>query len=739
MASQRPPWFRLPSLAMRPGAPAPARPPAPPPTPNRPPAPTPAVVRPTFPIRPPLPPTQTQEPARSPPPPAAASLPPTAPPSPPAPATAPPSAPVATPTPAPPAAPPRSPPAPAAAPPNSPVATPTPTSPAAPPRSPVAPPVPAAPPPPPAATPPPRSPVVPPVPQPSPPRAPAAPPPIAAPAPKSPTPTPPSPSTSPVSKATLTTSTNIQQSSSSVRTSPVPKPVATAAPSETVNGKAATPVSSPKLVKPSEKTTPAQSPKVKPFSHPPSPLTLPPAQMKTDEDGEREPKIEQKTVLVQETIDKPMKTQNAHNNGINASKGKREPTTKDKGTGKKLSDSEGFGMRVITLSGENKGAVMELSPSRKKNYPVGNDHNFEKNKNAKAGSSIVYQSSSESGEEGKSDNKEKANKAMTMQSQPTTAFLNSNVQVPRGKPFQPSAIWPLFHLLLHLPIATSFDSPSPFTFQLQSNFAPKSPKNMKIFNWVHRRFNHKDGLAQNAKKSGLIADDKQFLHENNSFSDVFDGWKGGILTIGTFGYDPLKDEDEQNGVSFYEEEPEKELLSALENESDHQITDSEEEAGEEEEEDDDDDEVNPLVYAVYAHDYEGLLEMKMEGNRVSSKDEFEFDAMIKNAKKERTTLAELFSADSEELQKKQPINKGEIIKEKSNYKQRLSFAKKLIGQDARPIHKLHRLMRRMLKRKIHPDLGLNKHNPINSKVVAKKCDTSESASLLPTQAIIINK
>ncbi|PIN05999.1 hypothetical protein CDL12_21459 [Handroanthus impetiginosus] len=270
---------------------------------------------------------------------------------------------------------------------------------------------------------------------------------------------------------------------------------------------------------------------------------------------------------------------------------------------------------------------------------------------------------------------------------------------------------------------------------------------MKILTWVHRMLNHKDELAQNARKSGVTGGnsgdediDKQFMLENNALSGVFDGWKGGILAIGTFGYDPLKDKNEEENDEFlYKQESEKEQLSVLENDSDHQITDSEEEEDEEEE-------VNPLMYAAYAHDYGELLEMKMEEKRVTLKDKYEFDEMM-NPKKVRTTLAELFSADSEEMQnkkkkkKKQPINKGQIIKEKSNYKHGLSLAKKLIniGDDARPVHKLHRLVRRMLQRKIHPDLGLNyKHNQINSKVVVQKCETScESASLLPTQDAII--
>ncbi|KAL8494842.1 hypothetical protein ACS0TY_019138 [Phlomoides rotata] len=355
MASQRPPaWFRLSS--MRAAAPPIAPPPARPAAPVRPPAPAPppAIVRPAIPFRPPPPP----------------------PPSPPAPPKSPVAAPVS--------------------PPKSPV-----PSPVAAPKSPVPPPVPvAAPPPPP---PPPRSPVVEPAPHPSPQREFVA-------APKSPTPPPRTPPpSSPLTKSTLTTSTNFQppsppqstspqfktqSPSSSKQTSPIPKP------SETINGKAAaTPVSSPKTVKPWE-----NSPIIKPMSNTPSPFSLPPPQIKTPE-REREPRIEQKNVLVQESIDKPMKPHNSHNHGV-ASKGKREVAAKDKGSSKKLSDSEESGMRVITIAGENRGALMEINSAHKKNHPLpGNPHILKKNGAEEAG---------------QSNNKEKT----AMQ----TTFLNSNVQ-----------------------------------------------------------------------------------------------------------------------------------------------------------------------------------------------------------------------------------------------------------------------------------------------------------------------
>lgn len=178
---------------------------------------------------------------------------------------------------------------------------------------------------------------------------------------------------------------------------------------------------------------------------------------------------------------------------------------------------------------------------------------------------------------------------------------------------------------------------------------------------------------------------------------MFERWRGGILTIGTFGYDPLKDENEQiNDVSNYlyeeEDELEKEQVLSAEygSDDDDEITDS----GEEVESDDDDEaeEERPnLVCAGW--DCEGLMELKMEDiNSNRRREEFGFEYVMME-KKERTTLADLFYADSEDrdlmMMKKQPIKKGEIIKHKSHG---LFFGKKLIVHDSpRPIRKLHQV------------------------------------------------
>ncbi|XP_073148115.1 protein TILLER ANGLE CONTROL 1 [Henckelia pumila] len=281
---------------------------------------------------------------------------------------------------------------------------------------------------------------------------------------------------------------------------------------------------------------------------------------------------------------------------------------------------------------------------------------------------------------------------------------------------------------------------------------------MKIFNWVHRKL--KDGsAAQNAKKNGVISDEggdaNQFLVDNNTFGDsVFGCWKGGILTIGTFGYDPLTkdfaevdDEQDYHHDHVHDQDQEfEEVESAAENEE--TMTDSEEEEVLEDDEDEEE-ESNPLVYAVYAHDYKALLQqydpaadyIKMNGNK-----DFEHVMMMMeendrdvDMKKDRITLADLFSADNWDAdyddQKKQSKKKlHELMEEKASSKKhgRLAFAKKLLlagdSKDARPIHKLHRLVRRMLKRKIHPELGLVNKLEVNESNIPK---ANESVPLLP--------
>lgn len=89
--------------------------------------------------------------------------------------------------------------------------------------------------------------------------------------------------------------------------------------------------------------------------------------------------------------------------------------TKENGNHKKYSDSEDFGTRIITIAGENKGAIMELNPSR----------TTTKFGNIKKGSPRPWNDDEKSGSNSGDIAKEKNQKAMPS---PMTAFMNSNVQ-----------------------------------------------------------------------------------------------------------------------------------------------------------------------------------------------------------------------------------------------------------------------------------------------------------------------
>lgn len=107
-------------------------------------------------------------------------------------------------------------------------------------------------------------------------------------------------------------------------------------------------------------------------------------------------------------------------NGKTVENGKREAVKKDKGGQQKASNSDSsddFGMSVLTLAGENKGAIMELSPSRKTYSP----QSLQKKGIPKAWSS------EDDGEKSGSESGKKGDR-MQNKSLPMTAFMNSNVQ-----------------------------------------------------------------------------------------------------------------------------------------------------------------------------------------------------------------------------------------------------------------------------------------------------------------------
>lgn len=135
---------------------------------------------------------------------------------------------------------------------------------------------------------------------------------------------------------------------------------------------------------------------------------------------------------MQETKEKPKLHNSEPRSTDNPHKGDREeskkPHHKDKGNHKNISNPNSSGMRVITVAGDNKGAIMELRPSRKNqdfgNFPgnfPGKFRTWGEGEKSRSDSS-----SSSSSEEGKSKkdgkHEEAATKALSL------PYVNSNVQ-----------------------------------------------------------------------------------------------------------------------------------------------------------------------------------------------------------------------------------------------------------------------------------------------------------------------
>ncbi|KAL9348143.1 hypothetical protein Peur_059509 [Populus x canadensis] len=264
---------------------------------------------------------------------------------------------------------------------------------------------------------------------------------------------------------------------------------------------------------------------------------------------------------------------------------------------------------------------------------------------------------------------------------------------------------------------------------------------MKIFNWVQRRFHHgaiKDGLARNVKKAESITNeaDKQALLKQVALVDVLDGWKDGILTIGTLGLDPLKPFNQQNDQYFI-----------LESEEEEEVEREQEQYSVDDDYFDDDnvedEEVSPLIYATFEHSFVGTGSNTVTCDVITNSSITEQEQ--RKRKGERITLAELFLEDADMKKKPDSVeietksgNKKPVARAKGG----LSFAKKLIrprpGEDSRPIKKLNQLMRRMLKRKIHPEFDGkgnktdNQNKPGIMDVQIRKGNEAESVFLLQT-------
>ncbi|KAL6982142.1 hypothetical protein U1Q18_023757 [Sarracenia purpurea var. burkii] len=190
---------------------------------------------------------------------------------------------------------------------------------------------------------------------------------------------------------------------------------------------------SPKVAEPHPKTESpcpkVPSPNNKFLSPPLSPLTLPPAQLNWEVENERKilPEAEQKTVLVQETIEKPKAMPKASDGDLQRHTIGEKNHSPDIPLKEKRDVSDAMlGTMVITMAGENKGAIMELSPSYTKPNLGGNPQSVRKRSNAIS----LSDGGGGSTEEGrlKSINTDKSDIALATPTSPLNMFTNSNVQ-----------------------------------------------------------------------------------------------------------------------------------------------------------------------------------------------------------------------------------------------------------------------------------------------------------------------
>ncbi|KMT06068.1 hypothetical protein BVRB_7g163910 [Beta vulgaris subsp. vulgaris] len=259
---------------------------------------------------------------------------------------------------------------------------------------------------------------------------------------------------------------------------------------------------------------------------------------------------------------------------------------------------------------------------------------------------------------------------------------------------------------------------------------------MKVFNWVHQRFLNAHSctgfLQENAadKNGSLkIENEKHLLLEHNAHMVVemqmLDHWKDGILSIGTLAIGPLEDSTfgsiEEVGDGHHHDHE----ITDVHN---HDVNDDDDHEGDD---DDNDHEASPLMdVEFFSHELEKVIganheivEEVVADNVVHLRDN-NFD---EGQTKRRVTLAELFLeeySDYHPVKTQKELEDGDdddddirgdyyIMKEKGLEmstkptflaKNGLSKAKKLLKEDLHPVKKFNQLMKRMMKKKIHPDL-----------------------------------
>ncbi|KAG9452605.1 hypothetical protein H6P81_005509 [Aristolochia fimbriata] len=279
---------------------------------------------------------------------------------------------------------------------------------------------------------------------------------------------------------------------------------------------------------------------------------------------------------------------------------------------------------------------------------------------------------------------------------------------------------------------------------------------MKIFDWVHRKFHTNvdycmvsrkkeyawveegEEVVKTKREAEVEKETEALLRDHVTLIKAFNGWPEGIFAIGTFGaIDPLdlyqdeySDDGDQDRLPVDETNKEGgDQVADEETIGDHKDTTVA--AGNEQV-------AVPMKPATAAATEIVIETEEPEYFYVTSTEEEEEK---KKKKGERTTLADLFSAEAKHLPPAPQPDSGKLAAvagERAACRKRHvgSLAKKLLpwkGEDSRPTAKIHRLLTKMMKRKIHPELNNNVNgapasSEVNSGAELPTSDSSSSSS-----------
>ncbi|KAK9758103.1 hypothetical protein RND81_01G207200 [Saponaria officinalis] len=284
---------------------------------------------------------------------------------------------------------------------------------------------------------------------------------------------------------------------------------------------------------------------------------------------------------------------------------------------------------------------------------------------------------------------------------------------------------------------------------------------MKVFNWVTRRLLNVSSciavLPDEAKENTHNVSYKHDVEETQALLehgahmvmdiDVLEDWKDGLLAIGTLAIGPLEtttfkfiDKFDNNTIDLQEQQH----YHNLTYNNSYNNNNMEE---------------NPLMNVeMFSHelDNDNDNDNVVENNEIIDNQVTKDECQII---KKRVTLADLFLEDSnhslvKKLGDKPGDNEDDVkivlktrqnpsivttkpcvkmIKPTSRTKQGLSTAKKFLKEDVRPLKKINQLMKRMMKKKIHPDFDGKMHANMEMPTTSEDFETNESATKLLTR------